>query len=69
MSLNKHQLDALVALIAESLRTRKGDVLDDLVIVERARNIAALLDIVYDVRPRPEHDDGNGTSGTAGEEQ
>jgi len=60
MSLNKPQLDALVTLIAESLRTRKGDVLDDLVIVERARNVAHLLNITYQMRPLTERGEGRG---------
>lgn len=54
MSLTKPQLDALVALLSESLRARAGDVLDDLVIADRARNAAQLLDGCYDMRPRTE---------------
>lgn len=54
MSLSRPQLDVLVALVSESLRVSAMQPLTDLVIADRARNLAALLDLTYEMRPRPE---------------
>jgi hypothetical protein len=55
MPLTQPQLNDLVALLSESLRAAAGRVIDDFVIAERARNAAALLDVTYEMSPRPEH--------------
>lgn len=51
MGLSQADLDVLVALLSECLRVRAGEVLTDLVIADRARNAAALLDLTYRMQP------------------
>lgn len=58
MPLAQPQLDDLVASLSVLLRARAGEPLTDLVIADRARNIAAALDGAYAMWPLPE---GEGT--------
>jgi hypothetical protein len=51
MSLSQSELDALAALLAESLSARAGEVLTPDVIDERARNAAQLVSVAYRMRP------------------